>query len=185
MMNSTNEKKTSWMQKILHEMIEYWLIFIYLALFFAVFTIYRRLILAQYQISYQDYGIALIKALVIAKVVLVAQAFRLGRGLEDKSLIFPTVYKTFLFTAIVALFNVIESLIRSLLHGTGPRGAVNELMSRYNYEWSANALLVFFAFIPFFAVRELGRVLGVGTIGKLFFRRRDVKESELTEPKTR
>jgi hypothetical protein len=35
-------------------------------------------------------------------------------------------------------------------------------MSRFNYEWFSRAVFVFVAFIPFFAVRELRRVLGEG-----------------------
>ena len=34
-------------------------------------------------------------------------------------------------------------------------------------------LVIFVAFIPFFAFRELGRVLGEGKIRTLFFRKRD------------
>ncbi|MHC1727243.1 MAG: hypothetical protein AB9866_14755 [Syntrophobacteraceae bacterium] len=34
-------------------------------------------------------------------------------------------------------------------------GAVDELISRFNYEWLAGALVVFISFMPFFAVREL------------------------------
>ena len=44
--------------------------------------------------------------------------------------------------------------------GRGP----NELL--------ANVLVMFVAFIPFFAFKELGRVLGEGRVWELFFRRR-------------
>jgi hypothetical protein len=176
-MNALNKKKTGWKQKILHEMIEYWITVLYMALFFGVFSNYRRLILAHHQISYEDYGISVIKALVLAKVVLVAESLRLGRGFEDKPLIVPTLYKSFMFTVCVALFNVIESMIRSFIHGIGPMAAVDELMSGFNYEWLARALVVFFAFIPFFVVRELRRVLGDGLIRKLFFQRRSTREA--------
>ena len=37
----------------------------------------------------------------------------------------------------------------------------------------ANSLVVLAAFIPFFAVKELGRVLGRDKIAALFFRRRE------------
>jgi len=166
------KKKTGWKQKILHEMIEYWLIVLYMALFFGVFFNYRRLILAHHQILYEAYGISVIKALVLGKVVLVAESLRLGRGFEDKPLMVPTLYKSFIFTVCVALFNVIESMILSFVHGMGPMGAVDELISRYNYEWFAGALVVFFAFIPFFALRELRRVMGEKTLRQLFFQRR-------------
>ena len=134
-----------------------------MAIFFGVFTTYRRLLLAHYGVSYEDYGISVIRALVLGKVVLVAEALRLGRRFDDKPLIVPTLYKTFLFTVCVAVFDIAEAMIRGLIGGLGPMGAVHEVMSRFNYEWLSRALVIFFAFIPFFAVRELRRVLGRGS----------------------
>ena len=168
-MDDTNKKKAGWKQKILHELKEYWLIVLYLAIFFGVFTNYRRLILAHYHISYVAYGFSVIKALVLAKVILVAESLRLGRGLEDKPLIVPTLYKAFLFTVCVALFNVVESMIRGFIHGSGLMGAISEFTSRFDYELVAGTLVVFFSFIPFFGIRELGQVLGEGKILALFF----------------
>ncbi len=181
-MNSAHEDRKGWKRwkdKILHEMATYWINVLYITLFISVFTNYRRLILAHYQISYEDYGVSLIKALILAKVILVAESVRLGRGFEDKPLIFPTVYKAFLFTVFVALFTVLESIIRGFFKGEGTMGAIDEFMSMFTYEWLAGALVVFFAFIPFFGVRELGRVLGERKISTLFFRRRDTSKYEL------
>ena len=158
-------------------MIEYWLTVLYMALFFGAFFNYRRLILAHHQIIYEAYGISVIKALVLGKVVLVAESLRLGRGFEDKPLIVPTLYKSIIFTVCVALFNVIESMIRSFIHGIAPMGAVDELISQFNYEWLAGAIVVFISFIPFFGVRELRQVLGEGTIGKLFFHSRSAMKT--------
>ena len=47
-------------------------------------------------------------------------------------------------------------------------GAVDELMTRFHYEWLSRALVIFFAFIPLLAVRELRRVLGEEVIGIFF-----------------
>jgi hypothetical protein len=165
-----NEKKKGWKQRILHELISYWLLVFYMAIFFGVFTTYRRLLLAHYGISYEEYGISVIRALVLAKVVLVAEALRLGRRFEEKPLIVPTLYKTFLFTVCMVVFDIAEALVRGLINGLGPMGAVDHLMTRFHYEWLSRALVIFFAFIPLFAVRELRRVLGEGAIG-IFFRR--------------
>ncbi len=173
---ASNKKRTGWKQKIFHELIEYWSIVLYLAIFFGVFTNYRRLILAHYHISYVAYGFSVIKALVLAKVILVAESLRVDRGFENKPLIVATLYKAFLFTVCVGIFDVIESMIRGFIHGSGLMGAVSEFTSRFGYELLGGALVVFFAFIPFFAARELGQVLGEGTIGKLFFQRRSTVE---------
>ncbi len=145
-MNSMHKQRMGWRQKIFHEIKEYWLITLYMAILFSVFTIYRRLILKHYIISYEEYGFGVIKAMILAKVVLVAEKLRLGRGFEDKPLIIPTFYKSLLFTICVALFGIVESMISSFVHGKGLTGAIDELMSQYTYEWLGNALVVFFTF---------------------------------------
>lgn len=159
-------------QKILSELKTYWVNVLYITLFFSIFTNYRRLTLAHYQIPYHDYGISLIKALVLAKVILVAEHLRLGTGFEDKSLIVPTLYKSFLFTICVAILSVIEAMIRGFLKAGGSTGVEAMFTKCFSYEWFASMLVVFAAFIPFFAIRELGRVLGSGKIAELFFHRR-------------
>ena len=166
-----NEEKKSLKQTILHELVRYWLVVLYMSIFFSAFANYRRLLLAHYGISYEDYGIAIIRALVLTKVVLVAETLRLGRGYEEKPLIVPTLYKTFLFTVCVGVFDVAEGLVRGFIGGSGSTGVVADVVSQFNYEWLSRALVVFFAFLPFFAVGELRRVLGKG-VTDIFFRRR-------------
>lgn len=175
-MNTLNQNKTNWKQKILHELKDYWLIVFYMAIFFCAFSNYRRLILAHYQISYEEYGISIIKALILAKIILVGEVLRLGSRFNDKPLIIPTLYKGFLFTACAAVFDVGESVIRSFIYWKGSKEFIDEFMKQFNYEWLAGGIVVFFTFIPFFAVRELNQVLGKGTLGKLFFQKRAVME---------
>src|SRR5688572_787683 len=175
-MNTVNEKKKGWKQKILHELKNYWLLVLYMSIFFGVFTTYRRLLLAHYEISYEDYGISIIRALVLCKVVLVAEVLHLGRRFEEKPLIVPTLYKTFLFTVCMMVYDIAEGLFRGLLGVLGLLGAVDEVMSRFNYEWLSRALVIFFAFIPLFAIRELTRVLG-GRVTDIFFQRSSAAET--------
>jgi predicted small integral membrane protein len=170
-MSNTNKKKSGLKDKLVLEMITYWINVLYLATIFAVFTSYKRLILAHYDISYSDWGISLIKALVLAKFIMVGGLFHFGRNLENKPLILPTLFKTVMFTLWVALFAVVESAIRGFLHGKGLNGALDHLLSEGTHEFFAKCLVVFFAFIPYFAFKELGRVLGKGKIWQLFFRK--------------
>ena len=43
---------------------------------------YRRLVLAAHDITYTNYWVALIEALILAKVVMIGDVLRLGRGLD-------------------------------------------------------------------------------------------------------
>ena len=182
-MSTVNEKEEGLKRKILHELIRYWLIVLYMAIFFGAFTSYRRLLLAHYGISYEDFGISVVRALVLGKVVLVAETLRLGRGYEEKPLLVPTSYKTFLFSVCVAVYDVAEGLVRALLGGLGPMEAVDEVMRRFNYEWLSRALVIFFAFLPLFAVGELRRVLGRGVTDIFFQRRSTAQAGYETHPK--
>ena len=58
-----------------------------------------------------------------------------------------------------------------------------DLIRQGGYEILANGLVVFSAFIPFFAIKELGRVLGREKLRALFFRRISATESDLSESK--
>jgi hypothetical protein len=170
--NRNNEAKVGWKRRIIRELIRYWINVVYLGIFFAAFTWYRRLILAQYHITYLHYWISVLEALVLAKVILVGDALGLSRGFEDKPLIYPTLHKTVVFTLFVGVFGLLEHLIMGLFHGIGLKGGWAEFWGRGKDELLARCLVVFFVFIPFFAFRELGAALGEGKLKGLFFRRR-------------
>lgn len=169
-MSDKTKTPPAWKQKVLRELSDYWITFVYLALFFGAFTCYRRLILAEYHIGYFHFGFALIEALVLAKVILIGDAMHLGLRMEKKPLIFPTLYKAIIFTVWVGVFRLIEYTITGLIHGKGIASGIDEFRKHGIDAFLAESLVVFFAFIPFFAFRELGRVLGDGRIYNLFFR---------------
>jgi len=172
-MGNSEKKAAGWKEKVRHEFIEYWINVIYLTLVFASFTVHQRLVLAVYDITYTNYGFAVIEALVLGKVIMIGDALHLGRGFEAKPLLYPTLYKTVVFTVFVGIFKIIEHAIIVLWNG----GAVTEVMVKISEQWLleviANSLVVFVAFIPFFAVKEIGRVLGKEKVRSLFFRKRD------------
>ena len=171
-MSSPDKKKKSLKEKIFHELIEYWINVCYLAVVFAVFTQYRRIILAAHDITYTNYWVAVIEALILAKVIMIGAVLRLGRGLEQMPLIYPTLYKTVVFTLFVAVFTLTEHAIKGLWQGKGLMGGIDEYFEKGPHEFIAGCLMLFVAFIPFFGVKELGRVLGKEKIAALFFRRR-------------
>jgi hypothetical protein len=170
--NHATEKETGRRQRIIHEVVEYLTNFIFLALIFVAFTWYRRLILAEYHIRYLHYGISVVEALVLAKIVMIGNILGIGRRLEDRPLVFPTVYKAFTFSLWVAAFGVLEHIVDGLVRGEGLTGGVQALARQGKYELLAKSLVMFFAFLPFFAFREIERVMGEGTLRTLFFRRK-------------
>src|SRR5690348_14686102 len=127
-------------KRIVHELIAYGTNFLYLAIFLGAFAWYRRFILAEYDISYLNYGTAIIESLILAKVIMVGDFLGLGRGFEKRPLIYPTLYKAIVFSCFVGLFAILEHVIGGLLHGKGVAGGLAELWGEGKYELIARCL---------------------------------------------
>ena len=164
-------KLVGWKRKVVDEMVEYYFNFVYLAFFLVAFAWYRRLILAEYDILYLSYWVPLVEAAILAKVIMVGDLLRFGRGLERKPLLLPTLFRTVLFSVYVGVFSVLERTVRGLLHGEGLRGGLADLASKGRNELLAECVIIFCAFVPFFAFKELEGVLGADKLRDLFWRR--------------
>ena len=164
--------KAALKQRAIHEFREYVFDVIYLSCLFGVMAWHRRLVLAAYHIAYMDYGVAFIEAVILAKVIMIGDFLHLGRGLEGKPLIIPTLYKTVVFTIFVGLFKLMEGTVTGLFRGEGMIGGIKDFQKTGIYNFLADVLVVFITFIPFFGFKELGRILGRGKVGRLFFCKR-------------
>jgi hypothetical protein len=165
-MSSKNFKAADLKQKAAHEFRQFVAISSYLAFFFCAVATYRMLLLNDLHDAYFRYIASLINALVIAKVILMGEYAHLGKKHEDKPLLLSSAYKALLFGLLVFGFHIVEEVARRLLRGEAMAGAfhnihINDLIGR--------ALVTFCTFIPFFAFREVRRVLGEEKFQALFF----------------
>lgn len=173
MADTESAKARSLKERALEELKVYWIITLYLWLFLGMFTVYRRLILAEAGASYLHYGIALVQALVIAKVVLIGRIFGFSRRFENHALIVPVLYKAVVFGLLVMLFGVAEHLVEGWIHKQGLWGGLHQIAATGADELAARALMLIVAFVPFFAFAEIGRVLGMHKLYAMFFSRPD------------
>lgn len=156
-------------ERALEELKVFWVIALYLWLFLGCFAIYRHLVLAETGITYVHFGVALVEALVIAKVVLIGRMFSFTRRFEDGPLVLPVLYKSALFALLVMLFSVLEHLVEGWFQHKGPFGGLREIATVGADEIGARVLTLTVAFVPFFAFWELGRVLGMSRLAAMFF----------------
>lgn len=162
----------SFKQRAQEELRTFLFSFIYLSLFFSVFIAYRNLVLSEYALGYFRYGYGLFEALVISKMILLGQRFRLGEKFEGYPLIVPTLNKTVVFSLFVIVLSVVEHYIGGFLHHKEREVITHELFESGMDEILSRSLVKFVAFIPFFAFLELDKVLGETNLFNLFFRRR-------------
>lgn len=83
-----------------------------------------------------------------------------------------------MFSALVGVFSVLEQTGRGFFQDKGLTGGLAELASKGRYELLARCVVIFGAFVPFFAFKELEGVLGRGELRNLFWRRATVTRED-------
>jgi beta-phosphoglucomutase family hydrolase len=169
--------------RVAHEVRKFFSVFLFLAPWLLAFSTYRMLLLRRFSDEQFEYGAGLVNALILTKIILTGDILHLGRRHENKPLIYPTIWKSLLFALLAAAFYVVEHIIRGLLRGGGIGAGLNSLRAVGAVEFFGRSLVMFFAFIPFFALRETGRALGEARLRELFFGPKKLKAGQ--KPQTR
>jgi hypothetical protein len=169
-MNDSDTEHHGARQKLIHELRRLAVITLYLFSFFAIFRLYTRLVLEAYDIDYFQYGLTLLKSVALAKIILTGETLRLGERWGLRPLIVLTVYYAVLFSAFALAFEIVEHLIMGWFHGKGPGAVMAEILDKGWSHLVAMAMVIFVAFLPFFAFRETARALGERRLHDLFFK---------------
>jgi hypothetical protein len=157
-------------KKALHEFNLYWIITIYLILLLGSFTLYRRLALMDVGADYLTYSLKLVEALVVGKLILIAQAIGLGRSYEKRPLLIAIAGKSLLFALFIIGCNVAEQAIRTLFKGADLAQALFSFTDKGLDEMLGRTLVLMIALVPLIAFLELARALGPGTMSRLLFK---------------
>ena len=110
-MKGETQMHTRWAQKIGHELKEYAAISLYLYVCFGAVLLYKASVLQARGIDYAPYGLAAIKALILAKFMLLGHAARLGERYRRKPLIYPVLHSSFVFLALLVALSVVEEAV--------------------------------------------------------------------------
>jgi hypothetical protein len=168
----TGEGKAKLKQKAAEELRLMLLVSAYLAAFFGAFLTYRRLISREFGVTSFHYGFALIEALIIAKVILIGKALGLEKTDSRRTMAFSVLRASVLYGLLVGVFAILEHIIEGLVHGKTLAASLEALLSQGIYEILGKTLVLFVAFIPFFAFWEVGHLTGDQKLFDLFFRKR-------------
>jgi hypothetical protein len=158
--SSSNRHKSTLKERAAHQLREFLVMFSYLWALFALLVINQSVVLAQEAQDYEAHGFAILNALILAKVLLIGEDLQLGNRFRDKALIYSILYRCFIFTLFIIGFHILERVIVGVWSGrtiaqsfpTIGGGSVNGILSL--------GATLFVALIPFFAFREISRVIG-------------------------
>jgi hypothetical protein len=158
--------------RIYHQVIQFLLIAVYLFVVFLILALHEDVVAAKNHLEYHFYGFAIINALILGKVMLVAEDLHFANWFRDSPLVYPILFKSVAFTILFLVFDIVEEVVVGVFKGKtiteslpsigggGPRGTIFML------------IIITILLIPFFAFREIGQVIGERELHSLIFTRK-------------
>jgi hypothetical protein len=147
--------KVTLAQRARIELIEFLGLSVYLFICFGALMAYKAAILRSVGVEFAPFGLAIVKALISAKFIMLLEALKLGE--RSKRTYYPliNILKTSsLFAIFLIILTVIEELIIGAIHGKEAREILSEIAGGTLPQALAVGLLLFLVMIPYFAYRE-------------------------------
>ncbi|MGE0418045.1 MAG: hypothetical protein AB7O80_14675 [Acetobacteraceae bacterium] len=142
---------------------------------FNVVLLTKRLLLEQYLIAYAGFLVATTSALVVGKVVLVADKLPLLRRFDHAPLAWPILFKSVCYTVLVLVARLLEALVHFLVDGGHLGGGrfVNDILGHFSWpHFLAVQIWIFVLFVAYVTASELNALFGDGELARILFRHR-------------
>jgi hypothetical protein len=170
---STVEQQPTLKERAFEEFKRFVVIFLYLWVVFGLLSIHKSIVLSQQHLDTGEHAFAIINAFVFAKVLLVGEQLKLGLRFAKKPLIYPILYKSFVFSLVLIGFHVIEAVAVGLWHGYTIAESIPPFLG-----WNPRGLLAvgvvcFVLLLPFFGFRVIAQVIGRRELRALILQPRD------------
>ena len=117
-------------------------------------------------------GFAFINALILGKIILIAQAFSFGERFKNRPLVYAILFKSAAFSVLLVCFDIVEEVIVGLVHHKTITQSMPTLGGGGVEGMLLVALMVFIVLIPFFSFTEIARVIGEDELLSILFKRR-------------
>ena len=159
----------SFRQKAVHEFKEMAALTLYLYICLSAVILLKASILRDAGVSFDAWGIAAIKALVLAKFMLIGRAFNLGRRFRNRPLIWPTLYHALMFLILLVLLTTLEEIAVGAIHHRALSDSLAHVVGPTVFEGVSVCLVLFLILVPYSAFICLADTLGDREAFRLFF----------------
>jgi hypothetical protein len=156
-------------QRVMHELTEFVILTAYLYITLGAVILMKAAVLRDQGISFAPWGIAAVKAAVLAKFILIGRAMKVGERNSTGPLIWPTLHKVFAYLVLLVVLTVIEEVVVGLLHHQSAADSLGELVGAKLDESLAGIVILLLVLAPYFAIRVLSEALGEGLLARMFF----------------
>ena len=173
-MATETSTKVTLHQRAMHELKELAIISVYLYITLGAVIMMKTAVLrTEGGVEFIPWGIAIIKAVVLGKFVLLGNMVHVGGRDISGPLIWPTLRRAFSFLVLLVVLTIIEEAVVGLFHGRSIATSLGDLFGTRLEETLAGYLIMLLVLIPFFAFRVLSEALGEGRLERMFFVERE------------
>lgn len=169
--------KTTLHERATHELKEFVVLVVYLYITLGAVILMKMAVLHTQGIEVAPWGLAIVKALLLAKFILVGRAMKIGERATTRPLIWPTLYRSGAFLVLLVILTIIEEAVVGLFHHQSIAASLSELAGPRLEETVVGILIVLLVLVPYFAFRVLGEEIGEDRLVRMFF-----VERKPTEP---
>ncbi len=175
-MATETDTKATLHERAWHELKEFVILTVYLYITLGSVIMVKTAVLHTDGVEFTPWGVAIVKAMLLAKFMLVGNAMKLGEHATNLPLIWPTLYKSLAFLVLLIVLTTIEEAVVGLFHHKSIADSLGELAGVRLPETIAGFVIMLLVLIPYFAFRVLGDVLGEGRLERMFFVAREPME---------
>jgi hypothetical protein len=122
-------------------------------------------------VSSVHFGLALGKALILGKFMLIGEAARVGGRRESRTLLQLIARRALLFLLLLVALSVAEEFVVGWVHGRSAADTLAEYGRRSTLELFATVLLLGLVLVPYITAKEISRALGPGGLRRVLLRR--------------
>lgn len=166
---SLSGKASAIKDRAIEELRHFVVLFLYLWLIFGLFVLNQTVVARQHGLSFLPHGLALINALVLAKVMLVAENLELARWLRTRPALWTIVYESALCSVLFICFHIIEKFAIDLFRGIFTTAGMPAIAGGGWFGLLLVALILFVSLLPFFAFKNLVRAIGAKRMREILF----------------
>lgn len=146
------------------ELRKYLIVSAYLYICFGALQLYKATLLQDAGVHYLPLGVAVVKALIVGKFLLIGDAIRARLQRRPGRLSGRIAKRVFWLLSILILLTIAEELIVGWVHGHSIAEMQSELHTRSVLEVLAEVLLIGLILVPLVAAAEVSQALGPGVL---------------------
>jgi multidrug transporter EmrE-like cation transporter len=156
-------------EKALREFKEMAALSLYLYICIGAVVLLKAAILQDVGVNFAIWGVAGVKALLLAKFMLLGRGLELGRRFRDRPLIWPTLYHALMFLTLLLFLTAVEEIVVGSIRHRALSDSLTHIVGHTVFEGFAVCLVFYLILLPYSAFVCLADVLGERETLRLFF----------------